>query len=197
MFSFIFIILLIIAYLIGSVNTAVLVCKFMGLPDPRTEGSRNPGATNVLRIAGKQAAGFVLLADALKGFIPVVLARFVGIIDFPLGLVAIAALLGHIFPIFFQFKGGKGAATAIGGIFGLNFFVGILAAITWGVIVYFTRYVSLASIATAGLSVIYILIFSRLAYVIPVLIMAIILAWRHWENIKRLRAGTESKISLT
>jgi acyl phosphate:glycerol-3-phosphate acyltransferase len=196
MFSLIFIILLIIGYLLGSVNTAVLVCKFMNLPDPRTEGSHNPGATNVLRIAGKQAAGFVLLADGLKGFIPVVLGRFVGITDFPLGLIAIAALLGHIFPIFFQFKGGKGAATAIGGIFGLNFFVGILAAITWGLIVYFTRYVSLASIAAVALSIIYILIFSKVTYVIPVLIMAIILIWRHWENIKRLRAGTESKISL-
>lgn len=191
-----FIICAVIAYLLGSICSAVLVCKFMGLPDPRTEGSLNPGATNVLRIAGKQAASVVLIADGLKGFIPVLLARMVGISGFALGLIALIALLGHIFPIFFKFKGGKGVATAIGGIFGLNPFVGILAIITWAVVIYFTRFSSLAAIVAAGLAPIYILIFAKTAYFLPVLVIAIIVIWRHWENIERLRAGTETKVNL-
>ncbi len=189
-----FILIAIIAYLLGSICTAILVCKFMGLPDPRTEGSKNPGATNVLRIAGKQAAIFVLIADGLKGFIPVILARMVGVSGVALGLIALIALLGHIFPVFFQFKGGKGFATAIGGIFGLSFFVGILALITWSAVIYFSRYSSLAAIVTALLLPIYIL-FSSVAYFPPVLIMTAILIWRHWENIERLRAGTETKVA--
>lgn len=190
-----FIVLAIIAYLLGSVCTAVIVCKSMGLPDPRTEGSRNPGATNVLRMGGKQAAIIVLVADAIKGFLPVILARMVGISGFALGLVAVCALLGHIFPLFFQFKGGRGVATAIGGIFGLNFFIGILALITWGAVIYFTRYSSLAAIVTFVLLPIYILIFSHSGYFLPVVIMSGILIWRHWENIQRLRAGTETKVT--
>lgn len=189
-----FLILAALAYLLGSVNTAVLVCKFMNLPDPRTEGSRNPGATNVLRLAGRQAALFVLIADALKGFIPVVLAWMVGISGFALGLIAIAAVLGHIFPAFFQFKGGKGVATAIGAVFGLSFIVGILVLITWGAVIYFTRYSSLASIVAFVLAPIYILIFSHAAYFLPVVIITGILIWRHWENIQRLQAKTEPKL---
>ncbi len=190
-----FIVCAIIAYLLGSVCTAILVCKFMNLPDPRTEGSRNPGATNVMRLAGKQAALIVLVADAIKGFLPVILARMLGVSGFGLGLIAVIALLGHIYPIFFQFKGGRGVATAIGAIFGLNFFVGILALITWIAVVYFSRYSSLASIVTFVLAPIYILIFSQAVYFIPVVIMAGIIIWRHWDNIQRLRSGTESKVN--
>lgn len=189
-----FIVCAIIAYLLGSICTAILVCKFMNLPDPRTEGSRNPGATNVMRLAGKQAALIVLVADAIKGFLPVILARMLGVTGFGLGLIAVIALLGHIYPIFFQFKGGRGVATAIGAIFGLNFFVGILALITWIAVVYFTRYSSLASIVTFILTPIFILIFSQAVYFIPVVIMSAIIIWRHWDNIQRLRSGTESKV---
>lgn len=189
-----FLIFAIIAYLLGSVSSAVIVCKLMGLPDPRTEGSGNPGATNVLRIGGKQAALIVLLADGLKGFIPVILARMLGVSGFALALIALIALLGHIYPVFFKFKGGKGVATAIGGIFGLSFLVGILALITWGLVVYFTKYSSLAALVTAVLLPIYVLIFAHAAYFLPVLIMTAILVWRHWDNIERLRAGTETKV---
>lgn len=189
-----FLIFAIIAYLLGSVSSAVIVCKLMGLPDPRTEGSGNPGATNVLRIGGKQAALIVLIADGLKGFIPVILARMFGVSGFALALIALIALLGHIYPVFFKFKGGKGVATAIGGIFGLSFLVGILALITWGLVVYFTKYSSLAALVTAVLLPIYVLIFAHAGYFLPVLIMTAILVWRHWDNIERLRAGTETKV---
>ncbi len=168
----------------------------MGLPDPRTEGSGNPGATNVLRLAGKQAASLVLIVDGLKGFIPVILARLVGVSGFALGLIALAALLGHIFPLYYKFKGGKGFATALGTLFGLSLVAGLLAIITWGIVVYFTKYSSLGAIVTALLMPLYVLIFSHAAYFFPVLIMTIILIWRHWENIERLRAGTENKITL-
>jgi acyl phosphate:glycerol-3-phosphate acyltransferase len=188
-----FIIFAIIAYLLGSINSAVLVCHFMGLPDPRTKGSGNPGATNVLRIAGKQAALIVLIADGLKGFIPVIIAR-IGLSGFGLALIALIALLGHIFPIFFKFKGGKGVATAIGAVFGLSIPVGIVALITWIAILYFTRYSSLAALVTAVLLPIYVL-FSNVGYFLPVLIMTIILIWRHWENVERLRNGTETKVA--
>lgn len=191
-----FLICAIIAYLLGSVSSAVLVCKFMGLPDPRTEGSGNPGATNVLRIAGKQAAAFVLFADGLKGFIPVILARMVGVSGFALALIALIAFLGHIYPVFFKFKGGKGVATAIGGIFGLSFLVGILAIATWALVIYFTKYSSLGALVMAGLLPIYVLIFARASYFLPVLIMTAILIWRHWDNIERLKAGTETKVTL-
>lgn len=190
-----FIIFAAIAYLLGSVCSAILVCKFMGLPDPRSEGSRNPGATNVLRIAGKQAALITLIADGLKGFIPVILARMVGVSGFALGLIALIAVLGHVFPLFFQFKGGKGVSTAIGAIFGLNIFVGILVLVTWGLVVYFSRFSSLAALVTAALAPIYILIFSHASYFFPVLIISAIIIWRHWENIERLRTGTETKLS--
>jgi glycerol-3-phosphate acyltransferase PlsY len=191
-----FIIFALIAYLLGSISSAVIVCKLMGLPDPRAEGSQNPGATNVLRIGGKQAAAIVLITDGLKGFIPVILAWLFGVGGFALALIALVALLGHIYPVFFKFQGGKGVATAIGAVFGLSFLVGIIALITWGLVVYFTRYSSLGGLVTAVLLPIYILIFSSLSYFVPVAIMTILLIWRHWENIERLRAGTENKITI-
>jgi acyl phosphate:glycerol-3-phosphate acyltransferase len=189
-----FIICAIIAYLLGSICSAILVCKFMNLPDPRTEGSGNPGATNVLRLAGKQAAIVVLIADALKGFIPVILARMVGLSGFALALIALIALLGHLYPVFFKFKGGKGVATTIGAIFGLSFLVGIFALITWGLVLYFTRYSSLAALVMAVLLPIYVL-FSNVGYFLPVLVMTILLIWRHWGNVERLRSGTETKVT--
>lgn len=190
-----FIIFAVFAYLLGSISSAILVCKFLGLPDPRTQGSQNPGATNVMRIGGKNAAILTLVGDILKGFIPVILARIFGLHGFLLGMVAVAALLGHVFPLFFQFKGGKGVATAFGGMLAMAFPAALIAVITWLLVLVFSRYSSLAAIVTAILSPIYILLFAEFTLFIPMLIISAILLWRHWDNIQRLRAGTESKMN--
>lgn len=183
-----------LAYLLGSVCTAVLVCKFMGLPDPTTEGSKNPGATNVLRVGGKNAAIIVLVADGLKGFIPVIAAKIFGVYGFGLGLVVLAATLGHIFPLFYNFKGGKGAATAIGGTCGISFIVGVICAAAWFGVAFATRYASLASIIAVALAPLLLLFLSNSAYFIPMVFVAGVVIWRHMENIQRLKSGTESKL---
>lgn len=190
-----FIIFAVFAYLLGSISSAVLVCKFLGLPDPRTQGSQNPGTTNVMRIGGKNAAILTLVGDILKGFIPVILARLFGITGFWLGMIAVAALLGHVFPLFFQFKGGKGVATAFGGILAMAFPAALIAVITWLLVLVFSRYSSLAAIVTAVLLPIYILLFADFNLLIPTIIISAILLWRHWDNIQRLRAGTEGKMN--
>lgn len=195
MSTFLGLIFIVIAYLLGSLSSAIIVCRIMGYEDPRTQGSRNPGATNVLRIAGKKAAMITLLGDALKGFIPVVLARMLGVDGFILGLVALAAFIGHLFPVFFDFKGGKGVATAFGAILGLNFFVGIIVLAAWVIIAAIFKFASLASLAATALAVV-LFLFAGLNYFIPVAIMAGLLIWRHWDNIERLRAGTESTMEL-
>jgi acyl phosphate:glycerol-3-phosphate acyltransferase len=185
------------AYLVGSLCSAVIVSKLMGLPDPRTEGSGNPGATNVLRVGGKKAAIIVLLADALKGFLPVVVAHIVGLSGFALGLVAFAAVVGHIYPIFFQFEGGKGVATALGAMFGISLALGISAIIIWLGIAFATRYASLASITSIAL----VTLFSpwltgSWGYFLPLVFITLAVVYRHQENITNLMAGTESKIKL-
>jgi glycerol-3-phosphate acyltransferase PlsY len=190
-----FIICAVIAYLLGSISSAVLVCKFLGLPDPRSEGSKNPGATNVLRIGGKQAALLTLIGDALKGFVAVLIARLLGVVGFELAFIAVFAFLGHLFPVFFQFQGGRGVATAFGALLALAFPVAIVALITWILVLVFSRYASLASVSTAVLTPIYTLLFADFSYFIPVLIMCILLIWRHWENIRRLKEGTETKVN--
>lgn len=190
-----FIILFIIAYLLGSISSAILVCKFLGLPDPRNEGSKNPGATNVMRFGGKQAAILTLLGDVLKGVIAVVLARLFGLQGIWLGWIAVAAFLGHLYPIFFQFKGGKGVATALGVTLALSPAVGIVAAITWLLVLVFSRYSSLAAIVTAIFTPIYSVMFKGFDYFLPLLVMTIFLIWRHRQNIKRLREGTEPKVN--
>jgi glycerol-3-phosphate acyltransferase PlsY len=186
---------IIFAYLLGSICSAILVCKALKLPDPRTEGSKNPGATNVLRIGGKNAAILTLIGDMLKGFIPVFCAQLFGIEGFSLGLIALAAFLGHLYPIFFQFKGGKGVATAFGAVLGLSFLVGFLLAITWLVVAFISRYSSLAALVTAALGPIYLLIFSNKAYFFPTLAMTALIFWRHRDNIEKLRGGQEDKIN--
>lgn len=188
-------IMLIIAYLLGSINFAILICKMKGLPDPRNEGSHNPGATNVLRFSDKQTAGMVLLADALKGFLPVVIAAYLGLHGFAVGLVGVAAVAGHVFPAFFKFEGGRGAATAAGVILGLSFFIGLLVLIIWFGIAYMLRYASLASLVGAIAAPVLALLFGQMTYFIPLAAIAALIVWRHWENIERLRAGTESKIN--
>jgi len=189
------IILSAIAYIIGSISSAILVCKVLNLPDPRTEGSMNPGATNVLRIGGKTPALITLGGDMLKGFLPLLIGHLIGISGFWLGLVAIAALAGHIFPVFFNFNGGKGVATALGTFIALSPFAGILICTCWVLVAVILRYSSLASVIASGLAPIIMLFFGNSGYLLPTLVIAAILIYRHIENIQRLRAGTESKIN--
>jgi acyl phosphate:glycerol-3-phosphate acyltransferase len=195
------------AYLIGSLSFAVIVSKLMGLSDPRTYGSKNPGATNVLRSGSKSAAITTLVLDALKGFVPVVLVKVwgpdIGLGDGTLGLVALAAFLGHVFPVFFKFKGGKGVATAAGVLFGVHWVLGLACVASFLIILYFSRYVSLASIAVAAFAPFYYLFGDRAAWytsksvLLAIFVMSVILAIRHRENINRLLAGTESKLGST
>lgn len=183
----------IFAYLLGSVNTAIIVCQFLKLPDPRTGGSKNPGATNVLRVAGRNPAILVLVADVLKGFIAVFLAGMFGPSGFGLAFVALAATLGHVFPVFYGFQGGKGVATALGGFLGLSFPIGIVCLVIWALTLFVTRYASLSSLIAVSSAPI-LLLFANLGYFIPTLAIAGLVAWRHLENIARLRAGTENKM---
>ncbi len=186
------IIFVIIAYLVGSLSCAVLVCKAMGLPDPRTEGSGNAGATNVQRIGGKLPAILTLVGDALKGFLPVLIAAWCGVWGFMLALVALAAIVGHIFPLFFKFQGGKGVATFFGGFLVLSFPVTIIAIVIFAIIVGITRYISLASIIAVTVATVLILFFHT-NYFLPILIATLLIIWRHSENIQRLRGRTENK----
>jgi acyl phosphate:glycerol-3-phosphate acyltransferase len=194
----------VVAYLIGSLSFAVLVSRLMGLSDPRTYGSKNPGATNVLRSGSKPAAIATLLLDAMKGFLPVLWVKLWGpsydLGDGTLALVALAAFLGHLYPVFFKFKGGKGVATAAGVIFGIHWLLGLACMLSFAIIVYFFRYVSLASMVAAAFAPFYYVFGHRAAWYMskPVLlamaVMAVLLAVRHRENIQRLLKGTESKL---
>ena len=184
-----------IAYLFGSLSSAIIVCKLAGLPDPRTQGSRNPGATNVLRIGGKKAAIVTLLGDTLKGLIPVLLATWYGLDSLGLALVTFAAFLGHIFPIFFRFEGGKGVATAIGCIIGLCWPAALCLMATWLIVAYIFRYSSVASLSGSLLAPLYIWYFTdNRLFVITIALMSAVLIYRHYGNIKKLLAGEESKI---
>jgi acyl phosphate:glycerol-3-phosphate acyltransferase len=189
-------IFIVIAYVVGSLSSAIIVCKIMHLPDPRSQGSNNPGATNVLRIGGKLPAVITLVGDMLKGAIPVLLAHLFNVQGFALGLVAIAALIGHIFPVFFKFQGGKGVATALGAMFALSPLLGIAMIITWLIVAALFRYSSLAALVSAGLAPIYAAVFTNYGYLLPILGITAILVWRHWTNIERLKAGTETKIQM-
>jgi glycerol-3-phosphate acyltransferase PlsY len=155
----------------------------------------NPGTTNVLRIGGKVPALITLGGDMLKGFLPVLIGHLIGVSGFWLGLVAIAAFLGHIFPVLFNFQGGKGVAAALGTFLALSPFAGIIIILSWVLVAIILRYSSLASIVAASLAPIIMLLFANKGYLLPTLVIAAILIYRHIENIKRLRAGTESKIS--
>lgn len=192
-----FIFLVVLAYLMGSICSAVIVCKSCSLPDPRTEGSKNPGATNVLRLAGKQYASLVMAVDLLKGTIPVLIAKALGADLTLVSFTALAAVIGHTYPIFFQFKGGKGVATAIGALLGLQLFVGILVAATWALVAKFSRYSSLASITSIGLAPFYsLLLIQNINVFLPVFIITLLILYKHKENIIRLIDGKEPKIKL-
>lgn len=190
---------LVLAYLIGSLSFAVIVSRLMGLQDPRSYGSKNPGATNVLRSGNKQAAALTLLFDALKGLLPVLLVMQYGE---PFGLdedaaawIGLAAFAGHLWPVFFRFRGGKGVATALGVLLGLNLWLGLGAALTWLLVAYFFRYSSLAALVAAVFAPFFhALIWKPSPVTLALVIMAGLLLWRHAGNIQKLLAGTESKI---
>lgn len=183
------------AYLSGSIASAIIVCKLMGLSDPRAAGSGNPGATNVLRLHGRPAAILTLAGDVLKGFIPVWLARLLEAPDLITALCALTAFLGHLYPIFFGFRGGKGVATLIGTLFALHWLLGLGFVGTWLLIAWLSRYSSLAAIGATVLTPMYTwLLIARPIYVSCLGSMCAILIWSHRANIKNLLAGTEDKI---
>ena len=183
------------AYLLGSISSAILLCKILNQPDPRTVGSKNPGATNVLRLGNKYLAATVLFLDVLKGTIPVWSAYFLSIEPVFLGVIAIAACLGHMYPIFFNFQGGKAVATAFGVLLPIGLGLGALLIITWLLVAKVSRYSSLAAIVTVSLAPLYTWLIKP-AYVVPVIMLSVLIIFRHHENIVRLIKGTESKISL-
>jgi glycerol-3-phosphate acyltransferase PlsY len=192
------------AYLLGSLSFAVIVSRVMGLKDPRTFGSKNPGATNVLRSGSKAAAIVTLLLDGIKGWLPVLLVRWYGrrygLDDGTVAMVALAAFLGHLWPVFFRFQGGKGVATFIGAVFGVDLFLGLATGLTWLIIAFFFRYSSLASLVSAAFAPCYYLLGDHIAWYAEAPIatalfaMALLLAWRHRENINRLLQGKESRL---
>ncbi len=193
-----------LAYLLGSLSFAVIVSKAMGLKDPRSFGSKNPGATNVLRSGSKAAAVATLLLDGLKGWLPVALVKWFGkdygLGDGTLAAVGLAAFLGHLYPVFFGFKGGKGVATAAGVLLGINGVLGLATLATWLIVAFFSRYSSLASIAAAVFAPLFYLLGNReVWYVDKSLLMAMVvmsafLLYRHRENISKLIKGTESRL---
>ena len=192
------------AYLVGSLSFAVIVSKALGMADPRSYGSGNPGATNVLRSGHKGAALATLLLDALKGWLPVfAVQQWGGAYGMGLttaALAGLAAFLGHLYPVFFAFQGGKGVATALGALVGVAWLLGLATGISWLVIAFFFRYSSLASIVAALFAPAYYLLGGNIAWPLEpgvfftLLAMGLLLIWRHRENIRRLWAGTESKL---
>lgn len=188
--------LIIIAYLLGSFSSAVVVCHVMGLTDPRTQGSGNPGATNVLRYSGKKAAIITLLLDVLKGVLAVFIARLVTVDTTILALVTLSVFLGHLYPIFFNFRGGKGVATAFGALVTLVWPVGLTALATWLLMAFIFRYSSLSAIMAAVMTPIAMFWFTQglLTYTIASAAIAGLLLWRHRSNIRNLLSGKEDKI---
>ena len=181
------------AYLLGSVSFAIVVSKLLRLPDPRSYGSKNPGATNVLRSGSKAAAILTLVGDAAKGWLAVWLALRYAPAAAP--YAALAVFLGHLFPAYHRFQGGKGVATAAGVLFGIDWRIGLGTLVTWIVIAFFLRYSSLAALVAAAFAPFAVaLVLGINAFLVAVLVMSALLVWRHKENIARLAAGTESRI---
>ena len=192
------------AYQIGSLSFAVIVSKLMGLNDPRSYGSKNPGATNVLRSGNKGAAVATLLLDGLKGWLPMALVmgfgKDYGLREGTLAAVGLAAFIGHVYPVFFRFQGGKGVATAAGVLFGVHWVLGLATLATWGIVAFFSRYSSLASLACAIFAPWYYLIGDRTFWytdktmALVIFVMSAFLLFRHRENINKLLQGKESKL---
>ena len=193
-----------VAYLVGSLSFAVVVSRFMGLADPRTYGSNNPGATNVLRSGNKLAAVLTLLLDAVKGWLPVWVAvhegAAYGLGEGTVAMVALAAFAGHVWPVFFRFQGGKGVATAAGVLIGIQPLLGLATLATWLIVAYFSRYSSLAALASALFAPAYYFLGHRVAWyvdnrvLLAVAVMSAVLIWRHQANIGKLMRGEESRI---
>jgi len=187
--------LIVAAYLIGSISSAIIVCRLMGLPDPRSEGSNNPGATNVLRIGGKKAAAITLLGDMLKGVLPVAAGHLLDVSTLTFAIAAMAAFLGHLYPVFFGFKGGKGVATALGTQFGLHWGIGLAVAGIWLFMAKVVKISSLSALVSMALApVIIYWIWPADELIVMQIIMSVILFWRHKSNIQRLISGEESLI---
>ncbi|MCH9645889.1 MAG: glycerol-3-phosphate 1-O-acyltransferase PlsY [Proteobacteria bacterium] len=187
--------LIIFAYLIGSVSMAIIICKILDLPDPRTQGSNNPGATNVLRIGGKKAAAATLLGDGLKGFAPVAIGYYLGFDIQELTLIALGAFLGHVYPIFFGFKGGKGVATFIGSLLALNYLVGLAFVATWLFVAKVLKISSLSALIATLLTPLYFYLFTEnieATYIVG--LMCLWIFYTHKSNIKRLLSGDEDSI---
>ena len=191
-------------YLIGSLSFAVIVSRIVGLNDPRTYGSKNPGATNVLRSGNKSAAVITLLLDAAKGWLPVVLVKWYGpaygLGEGTMAMAGLAAFVGHLYPVFFKFKGGKGVATAAGVLLGISPLLGLAAGATWLIMAYFFRFSSLASLTAAVFAPVYYIFGDGVAWylnkgvVLALSLMSILLIYRHVENIGKLLKGTESRL---
>ncbi len=186
------ILLIAVAYLLGSISTAIITCKVMGLPDPRSEGSSNPGATNVYKIAGKKAAATTLAGDVFKGLVPIVLGRVLGLNEMVLSFIALAAFLGHLYPLFFNFKGGKGVATAFGVILGLNVVVAAVLLATWLLVLKLFKISSLSALVTALLTPFYFyFIDGSFYFTVMSGVLSLFLIVRHRSNIKNIIEGTE------
>ena len=195
----------VLAYLMGSLSFAIIVSRVMGLKDPRSYGSNNPGATNVLRSGNKMAAVATLLLDGLKGWLPVVLVKWFGkdygLEDGTMAAVAFAAFLGHLYPVFFKFQGGKGVATAAGALLGIEWLLGLATLATWLIIAYFTRYSSLASMASAAFAPLFYLLgdrgpwYTERSALMAIFMIGLLLVIRHRDNINKLVSGKESRLS--
>ena len=187
--------LVLLAYLAGSLSSAIIICRMMRLPDPRTQGSGNPGATNVLRLGGKRAAAVTLVADILKGLLPVVLARVLTDSHVLAAATALAAVLGHLYPVFFQFQGGKGVATALGSVLGLAPVAALAMVLTWVAMAVTFRYSSLSALTSALLAPFYTFwLTAEPIYVVAIALISAMIIWRHRANLQRLISGTEAKI---
>ncbi len=188
--------LIIFAYLLGSLSSAIIVCKLMGLADPRNEGSGNPGATNVLRIGGKKAAAITLLGDMLKGLLPVLLAHALMVNDTVIAAVGAAAFVGHLYPVFFRFQGGKGVATMLGVLFGFHWGVGLATALSWLLMAKVFKISSLSALIATLLAPVYVWKIMGMipALLITTTLMTMVLYWRHRTNIVRLIKGDEGSI---
>ncbi len=187
--------LIIFAYLIGSISTAIIICKILNLPDPRTQGSNNPGATNMLRVGGKKAAAITLFGDGIKGLIPVLIAQYLGLDLLEMTLIALSVFLGHVYPIFFGFKGGKGVATFIGTLLALNYLVGLAFVCTWLFVAKILKISSLSALVATLLTPIYFYFITgniHATYVISLVCIWIFVT--HRTNIKKLLSGDEDKI---
>ncbi len=188
--------LILAAYLLGSVSSAIIVCRLMGLPDPRTQGSKNPGATNVLRIGGKRAAAITLVGDSLKGLLPMLVGHLLGVGPAALGGIGLAAFLGHLYPVFFGFQGGKGVATALGVQLGLAWPIGLSVAAIWLFVAKVLKISSLSALISMALAPVIVWLFWPEPTLIGMqLIITGLLFWRHRSNIRNLIAGTEGRLT--